>query len=105
VSIHASDQGPNYRPDLNRIDVIAMKHEQLVALVMELQTQRQAFWAYVNTTSAQVEQLAKLLQEAIHFSGYTIAEFQRRCVERIQMHNSLSERAKALDLSIEPFSN
>lgn len=102
MSIEAGDQGPSYRPDRTREELIGFSHEQLVALVMELQTQRSSFWTYVRTTSEQIEQLANLLERAIHFSGFTIAGIQRWCLERTQMHNEIAKEAHRLDLSIEP---
>ncbi len=100
--IDREDRGPSYRPDRTREELIGFSHEQLVSLVMELQTQRSSFWTYVRTTSEQIESLANLLERAIHFSGFTIAGIQRWCLERVQLHNELALEAKRLDLQIEP---
>lgn len=102
MNIDAEDRGPMYCPDRTREELIGFSHEQLVALVVELQIQRTSFWSYVRTTSEQIESMANLLERTIHFSGYSIAGIQRWCLERVQLHNELTMEAKRLDLAIEP---
>lgn len=105
MSIDVGDRGPTYRPAIPREDLIRLSHEQLVQLVVELQTQRESFWTYVRTTSEQIEQLAGLLERVIHFSGFSIAGIQRWCLERLQLHNAFSQEAAKLDLKIEPINH